>query len=162
MSEILDKLATFDSDIGITLSEVVDARRIGDITVIVPTRNERDNVEPLLRRLEESMHGIRTTVIFVDDSDDDTAQRIADESLFYTSEAFRPRLVERLGGERVGGLSGAVLAGIAAAETQWVCVMDGDLQHPPALLLTMLDRASVSDTSIVIASRYTAEGSDAW
>jgi len=144
-----------------TLRASVKARPISEVTIVVPTRNERDNIQPLLGNLEATMGGIDTTIIFVDDSDDDTAARIADESLLLTSPTFRPLLIERIGDERIGGLSGAVLAGIEAATTQWVCVMDGDLQHPPATLLEMLDRAADGDTSIVIASRYTSDGSNA-
>jgi len=159
MTEVLYNSAAVDN-LDTTLSAIVDSHRIADVTIVVPTRNERDNVQPLLRGLEETMQGIATTVIFVDDSDDDTPTRIADESLLCTSAAFRPQLFERVGTQRIGGLSGAVLAGIEAATTQWVCVMDGDLQHPPATILDMLDRASELNTSIVVASRYTAEGSN--
>jgi len=144
-----------------TLSGNLERAPLSQVTVVVPTRNERDNIQPLLQSLESTMQGIDTTIIFVDDSDDDTATRIADESLMFTSDGFRPLLIERVGEERVGGLSGAVLAGLEAATTQWVCVMDGDLQHPPATVLEMLDRASDADTSIVIASRYAADGSNA-
>lgn len=161
MTEILYNRAPIDGYDDATLSEIVDKPRVGEVTIVVPTRNERDNVQPLLRSLEQTTRGIDTTVIFVDDSDDDTPIRIADESLLFNSATFRTQLIERVGGERIGGLSGAVLAGIEAATTQWVCVMDGDLQHPPATLLDMLDRAMDTDTSIVIASRYTNDGSNA-
>lgn len=160
MTEILEDLSDVNQS-GTTLSHFFDPTRIDSLTVVVPTRNERDNVQPLLLGLEDATRGIDTTVIFVDDSDDDTATCIANESLSFTSPMFRPKLIERVGSERVGGLSGAVLAGIEAATTQWVCVMDGDLQHPPATLLDMLERASETETSIVIASRYTADGSNA-
>ena len=38
-----------------------------ELTVVVPTFNERDNIEPLLRRLERALEGISWEVIFVDD-----------------------------------------------------------------------------------------------
>ena len=161
MTEILYNRAGEDGFDDLTLSEIVDDHGIAQVTIVVPTRNERDNVQPLLTSLKEVMRGIDTTIIFVDDSDDDTPARIATESLLIASDDFRPQLIERMGSDRIGGLSGAVLAGIEAATTQWVCVMDGDLQHPPATLVDMLERVSADDTSIVIASRYTAEGSAA-
>ena len=43
-----------------------------DLTVVVPTRNERDNIAPLLRRLERVRPELRLEVLFVDDSTDDT------------------------------------------------------------------------------------------
>src|SRR6266567_2251619 len=41
-----------------------------DLTVVIPTRNERDNIMPLLHELQEALDGIRVEIIFVDDSDD--------------------------------------------------------------------------------------------
>ena len=47
-----------------------------DLTVIIPTRNERANVEPLLERLTAALGATPAEIIFVDDSDDDTADEI--------------------------------------------------------------------------------------
>src|SRR3954452_4054853 len=79
---------------------------ITTLTVVVPTRNEADNVEPLLDRLERALPDVDTTVIFVDDSDDTTPQCVLDATLTYTSSKFRPILLHRAGRDRVGGLSG--------------------------------------------------------
>jgi len=43
-----------------------------EVSVVVPTYNERANVAPLLDRLERSLHGTAAEIIFVDDSDDGT------------------------------------------------------------------------------------------
>src|SRR5258708_2024060 len=43
-----------------------------NLTVVIPTRNERDNVRPLLETLKQALSGINVEVIFVDDSDDET------------------------------------------------------------------------------------------
>jgi dolichol-phosphate mannosyltransferase len=46
-----------------------------ELAVIVPTLNERENVGPLIRRLEDSLAGIDWEVVFVDDdSPDATAE----------------------------------------------------------------------------------------
>ena len=42
------------------------------ISVLVPTRNERDNIAPLIARLEAVLPLGSSQVIFVDDSSDDT------------------------------------------------------------------------------------------
>src|SRR6266568_2943194 len=52
-----------------------------DLTVVIPTRNERDNIMPLLHELQEALDGIRVEIIFVDDSDDDTPLIIKDASV---------------------------------------------------------------------------------
>ena len=49
-----------------------------DISVVIPTRNERENIEPLISRLAATLPVGRSQVIFVDDSSDDTAAVIAD------------------------------------------------------------------------------------
>ena len=98
MTEILYNRATIEGLDDTTLSEIVDKPRIAQVTIVVPTRNERDNVQPLLRSLELVTQGIDTTVIFVDDSDDDTPIRIADESLLFSSPTFRPQLIATNGG----------------------------------------------------------------
>jgi len=50
------------------------------VTVVVPTRNERDNVAPLLRRLEKVRPDLRLEVLFIDDSSDDTPRAIEDQA----------------------------------------------------------------------------------
>jgi dolichol-phosphate mannosyltransferase len=129
------------------------------LTVIVPTRNEAQNIQPLLDRLANSLAGGVTRVLFVDDSDDATPAVI-------DSEAGRRRpglLVEqihRVGSDRSGGLGGAVVAGLQRSDTEWVCVMDGDLQHPPECIPGLLEAARRTPADLVVASRYVAGGSN--
>jgi dolichol-phosphate mannosyltransferase len=92
------------------------------VTVVIPTRNEAANIAPLLARLLP-LNPAR--VLFVDDSTDDTPAVIAAQT------DARVGCLHRAVGQRTGGLGGAVLAGLAAADTEWVVVMDGDLQKAP-------------------------------
>jgi dolichol-phosphate mannosyltransferase len=96
-------------------------------------------------------------VLFVDDSDDDTPhviQAARERGL----GSLDTRLLHRSGARRTGGLGGAVLAGLERADTQWVCVMDGDLQHPPEVVPRLLDAAHAAHADLVVASRYVAGG----
>jgi dolichol-phosphate mannosyltransferase len=127
-----------------------------DVTVVVPTRNERDNVAPLLRRLEKIRPDLRLEVLFIDDSSDDTP-RVIEEGARRCSRTVS--LIHREEGERSGGLGGAVRAGLLAARADLVCVMDADLQHPPELLGALIDEASRSQADVVVASRY-GDGGD--
>jgi glycosyltransferase involved in cell wall biosynthesis len=52
---------------------VTTANGVPQLTILVPTRNEAENVEPLLRRLSGTVEP-GTVVLFVDDSDDETPQ----------------------------------------------------------------------------------------
>jgi dolichol-phosphate mannosyltransferase len=68
------------------------------------------------------------------------------------------RLIHRAEGSRSGGLSGAVVEGLRPAASPYVCVMDGDLQHPPERLPDLLERARASHADIVVATRYGHHG----
>ncbi len=67
-------------------------------------------------------------------------------------------VIHRLKGERAGGLGGAVQAGLLAARSDLVWVMDADLQHPPELLGALIDEACRSQADVVVASRYCDRG----
>lgn len=132
---------------------------VPDVSVIVPTRNERDNVGPLLDRLHAALQGSATAeVIFVDDSDDDTPEMVRALSRRYQGTGTAVSLVHRSGEERVGGLSGAVIRGFRVAQAPWVVVMDSDLQHPPEVVPQLLRAAMEGDADLVVGSRYTGDG----
>ncbi len=114
------------------------------VTVVVPTRHEAGNIVPLLARMPDVEE-----VLFVDDSDDDTPDAIA---LAATDASVKVQLLHRRGADRVGGLSGAVVAGLDRVNSPWMCVMDGDLQHPPEVI-TKLMAAAGDDIDLVVASR---------
>jgi glycosyltransferase involved in cell wall biosynthesis len=138
----------------------LDAQPEFALTVIVPTRNEADNVEVLLDRVGAALAGVPAEVVFVDDSDDTTPDVI---DAVVRSRRFAGDLVvsllHRPEGTRDGGLGGAVVAGLRLARSPWVAVMDGDLQHPPELLVKMLQAAENEKATLVVASRY-REGGD--
>lgn len=128
------------------------------VSIIVPTRNEAGNVAELLRRIDGGAEALRVETVFVDDSDDDTPQRVLEAGALLG----RPvRLLHRARGDRADGLGGAVVKGLVAADAAgvpWAVVMDGDLQHPPELVPELLRVASEADADIVVASRYAGTG----
>jgi len=124
-----------------------------DVSLVIPTYNERDNIEPLLRAIEPALVGSNWEALFVDDSTDGT-----DELIARLAEAdSRIRLLRRT--ENVGGLAGAVVAGLDQAQGTYVCVIDADLQHPPASIPRLLTEAQHTGADLVIASRYMPGGS---
>jgi dolichol-phosphate mannosyltransferase len=120
---------------------------------VIPTFNEGGNVEELVRRLGDALRGRAVEVLFVDDSTDDTPSVIRDVS---TRSAFPVKLLHR--DEPTGGLSGAVLEGLRSSDSDYVVVMDGDLQHPPEMAALLLDTAAEEGADLVVASRYLGEG----
>lgn len=124
-----------------------------ELTVIIPTYNERENVLPLLAALDKALRGLDWEVFFVDDhSPDGTADCIRE----LAARNPRVRLLERIGQR---GLSSACIAGMLATETPYVAVMDADLQHDESILPRMLELIKTEDLDIVIASRTIHRGS---
>ena len=128
----------------------------GKVTIVVPTFNERDNIAPLLERLERVLPAEDVEVLFVDDSADDTPQVIREVA---ADSGLPVWLLHRPPDQRRGGLGGAVVAGLKATSADWVLVMDADLQHPPETVPALLGAAAGGGTDVVVASRYTAGGS---
>lgn len=125
------------------------------LSIIVPTKNEAGNIAPLLKRLKQATSAFSTEVIFVDDSEDETPQVIREVSEHYwpveTTVVVRPPEC------RKDGLGGAVVEGFRLARAPWVCVMDGDLQHPPELIPHLLEQAQSANADLAIASRRATE-----
>src|SRR5215203_5036189 len=127
------------------------------LTLVVPTRNEAENVPRLVDELGQSLSDLDYRVVFVDDSTDGTPEVIQG----LAERHGRVRLVRREGAERYGGLSTAVTTGMElfSGASEYTCVMDADLQHPPEKVREMLEIARRSDADVVVASRYAPGGS---
>ncbi|KQC38788.1 glycosyltransferase family 2 protein [Frankia sp. ACN1ag] len=126
------------------------------LSVVVPTRNEAHNIEPLLRRLDEALRGLAGEVIFVDDSDDGTPEAIA---RVRPTVSLPVRVHHRAPRDRVGGLGGAVSEGFALCAAPYAVIIDGDLQHPPETIPALLAAALHDAADVVIGSRYAPGGS---
>lgn len=138
--------------VGAETQPVAGAPQVADLSVVVPTMNEHDNIEPLLDRLRVVLHGIAWEVIFVDDdSRDGTAARITELA---RADA-RVRCVRRLDRR---GLSSACIEGILTSTAPFVAVMDADLQHDETLLPAMLDLLQTEPLDLVVGSRHVAGG----
>ncbi|HAN23463.1 MAG: glycosyl transferase family 2 [Microbacterium sp.] len=123
------------------------------VTVVVPTYNEAPNVAELVRRVAAATPSLDLEILFVDDSTDDTPRVI--EQVAETAP-IPVRMLHRE--DSVGGLSGAVVAGLQAAHADVCIVMDGDLQHPPEDIVNLVARHARGDVDVVVASRYTENG----
>ncbi len=121
------------------------------ISVIIPTYNERDNLEELIRRIDEALAGAEYEVIVVDDNSPDGTAEVAKA----LSSSYPVRVKVRPGKM---GLSSAVVEGLELARGDVIAVMDADLQHPPELLPELYRRIE-KGCDIAIASRYVEGGS---
>jgi dolichol-phosphate mannosyltransferase len=127
------------------------------LTLVIPTRNEAENVPRLVRELGEVLAGVDYRVVFVDDSTDETPAVI----YALSEEDGRISQIHRAGAEQDGGLSTAVTTGMDAVanESEYMCVMDADLQHPPEKVRELLEKARSTGADVVVASRYVRGGS---
>lgn len=147
----IDNILPMDRDSGIT--DVQGGLRAPELTVVVPTFNERENVAILVERLRTTLVGCNWEVIFVDDnSPDGTAAEVRNIGKMDR----RVRCIRRIGRR---GLSGACLEGVLASQAVFVAVMDGDLQHDESCLTAMLGKLRGGEFDLVVASRYVEGGS---
>jgi dolichol-phosphate mannosyltransferase len=129
------------------------AKRGVELSVVVPTFNERDNVEILLARLEAALSGIEWEVVYVDD---DSPDGTADKVRALAQSDPRVRCLQRIGRR---GLATAVIEGMLASSAPYLAVIDADLQHDEALLPHMLAALKADNLDIVVGSRHTQGGS---
>ncbi|WP_246179945.1 glycosyltransferase family 2 protein [Microvirga thermotolerans] len=107
-----------------------------ELSVIIPVHNESANIAPLCGRLLPVLNRItaRWEVIFVDDgSRDDTMDRIRSLS------QGEPR-IGAVSFSRNFGKEVAIAAGLDHARGDAVVIMDADLQHPPEMIETFVER----------------------
>ncbi|MEV6729442.1 MULTISPECIES: glycosyltransferase family 2 protein [unclassified Streptomyces] len=134
----------------------------GSVTLIIPTFNEAGNIGELLSRLADSLPAhLPCEVLFVDDSTDDTPAVIEKAAL---DLPFPVSVLHRESAS--GGLGGAVVEGVLALGeegpgTDWIVVMDADLQHPPHLVPELVGEGERTGADLVVASRYIPGGSRA-
>jgi dolichol-phosphate mannosyltransferase len=126
------------------------------VWVVIPTYNEADNIEPIVRAAAQELdrvapHAYR--VLIVDDNSPDGTGAIADRLAVTTD------VVEVLHRERKDGLGQAYLAGFARAldaGAELVIEMDADFSHDPRYLGDLL--AAAADADLVLGSRYVRGG----
>jgi dolichol-phosphate mannosyltransferase len=124
-----------------------------ELSVVIPTYKERQNIAPLLAALQTSLQGINWEVIFVDDHSPD---HTADEVRALALSNPRVRILERVGRR---GLSSACIEGMMASPAPSFAVMDADMQHDETALPEMLRLLQEKHLDVVVASRRVNGGS---
>ena len=130
-------------------------RSAPELTIVVPTFNEKANIPLLVDRLAQLLTSCDWEVIFVDDNSPDGTAAAA--RAIGASDS-RVRCIRRIGRR---GLAGACLEGMLASQARYVAVMDADLQHDEGLLVPMLEALRAGRADVAVASRYLYGGSAA-
>jgi glycosyltransferase involved in cell wall biosynthesis len=122
------------------------------LSVVVPVRNEHDNIGPCLERLGAALRGANHEILVVYDHPDDTTLPAIDRIM---PKPAAVRLVQNTLGPSP---SFAIRAGIAAARGDVVVVTMADLSDPPEAILEMA-RTIRAGADVVSGSRYMRGGS---
>ncbi len=120
-----------------------------EVTVVLPTHNERDNISEVCRRIADALTGVEFEIVVVDDCSTDGTREVVRE----LARDLPVRFVFR---ER-RGLASAILFGMSLSRSPKVVVLDADMQHPPGVIPEMVRLLDRYD--LVVGSRY-VEGSE--
>lgn len=127
---------------------------IKQLSVVVPVRNEEDNVARLIAEVDVALKHIAHEIIYVDDgSTDNTYNRL--KSL--QAQFQQLKIVRHV---HSCGQSTAVRTGVKAAQYDWVATLDGDGQNDPADIPKLL--AAVSDGVELVGGNRRASRRDTW
>ncbi len=121
-----------------------------DLSVILPTYNEAENLPIIVHRIEEM--DLNCQIVVVDDNSQDKTAEIADR----LNSKYGNIIVIRRPGKN--GIATAVRDGLLNSESKYVIVMDSDLQHPPEVIPKILNELE-KGRDLVVASRYVRGGS---
>ena len=103
--------------------------RLPLLSVVVPVRNEEDNILPLVAEIQAALAGVSHEIVYVDDgSTDGTGARLREAGVVWRRH-------------RVScGQSAAVVTGVRVAQGEWIATLDGDGQNDPADIPALLER----------------------
>jgi dolichol-phosphate mannosyltransferase len=148
-----------------------------DLSVIIPTYNEYENILRLVEVVKAKLpDDLLTEIIIVDDnSPDGTGRLIAsyiehpltrvcagiqqneNSNNFATNRG--ESVVKLVCRENKSGLISAILQGIKSSTGRYILVMDGDFSHPPETVPALINELLRDPNCIVVASRYIRGGS---
>lgn len=125
------------------------------LSVVVPVRNEEDNIAPLIREIRAALDGVVPyEILYVNDgSTDQTAQRLRE----MRRECPQLRVLHHA---QSCGQSTAVRSGVKAARGDWIATLDGDGQNDPADIPKLL--AAVQDGVELVGGNRRHARRDTW
>ncbi|MTI07656.1 glycosyltransferase family 2 protein [Roseibium denhamense] len=128
-------------------------RHSAELSIVLPSFNEAENIPILIGLLDKTLTGIAWEAIVVDDNSPDGTAGVARDIALKDA---RVRVIRRIGRR---GLSGACTEGVLSSSAPFVAVMDADLQHDETMLPKMLAELKSGAFDLVVASRK-VEGGD--
>ncbi len=116
-----------------------------EISLVVALKNEEDNVQPLIKKVDEALQGLDYELILIDDGSTDHTVKKIKEVLSHRIKlvVFRKNF----------GQTQAMKAGIDVAQGLYIVTMDGDLQNDPSDIPMMYKKAVEEDWDMVAGRR---------
>jgi dolichol-phosphate mannosyltransferase len=150
-----------------------------DLSVIIPTYNECENILHLIEIIRDKVpDSLFTEIVIVDDNSPDGTDRLIENYIKNQLTAALPRVEEldhqdsrdfRTNGRKSivklirrqnkSGLISAVIEGIKSSTGRFILVMDADFSHPPETVPRIIDELLHDPNCVVVASRYIRGGS---
>ncbi|MEO6404030.1 MAG: glycosyltransferase family 2 protein [Ferruginibacter sp.] len=106
------------------------------LSIIIPVYNEEDNIQLICEQIDLQVKD-NYEIIFVDDGSTDSTFYVIEE------QSVRDHRVKCISLSRNFGHQNALMAGMKNAAGEIIILMDGDLQHPPSLIPSMI--GSIND-----------------
>lgn len=121
-----------------------------DVSIIIPTFDERENIKKLIPKIADAFYEYDHEIIVVDDSSPDGTALAAKELAckYPVRVIIRPKKL---------GLASAVVEGFRNARGECIGVIDADLQHPPEYIKEFV-YAVFNGYDIAVGSRYAENG----
>ena len=111
----------------------------GRLSVVVPVKNEQDNIEPLVREIVAALRGnTEFEILYINDGSTDATPGVLEKLKREFS------MLRALHHQNSCGQSQAVTTGVRAARYEWIATLDGDGQNDPADIPALI--AKLSDT----------------
>jgi len=125
------------------------------ISIVIPTLKERDNLAILIPQLNQNLSNERLDfeIIIVDDNSQDGTKELIE--IFKNGE-IPITLIER---KTAPDFTASVLDGFSHTKGTIIVLMDGDMSHPPMIIVELLKPIITEKYKISIGSRYIQGGS---
>jgi len=123
-----------------------------EVSVIVPTFNEAENIHSLIEEIEDTCtkNDIKLEIVVVDDDSPDGTADIAEDANKFYGNIKVMRTIGHL------GIGTAIIVGASIATYDVLVMMDADFSHPPKHIVELVKKISKAD--MVVCSRYMKGG----
>ncbi|MGI9566098.1 MAG: glycosyltransferase [Nitrosopumilus sp.] len=130
----------------------------GQISIIIPTYNESENIIKILHTIGEILpKNVATQAIVVDDNSPDGTGKLVEEYLKNVKK-MADYTIEIIHRKAKNGLGSAILNGIQQAKGDTIVVMDSDFSHPPQIIPKLIESIKKYQYDVAVASRYIKGG----